>query len=132
MIGLHGLHQLEESISFFNWYVENEQQIPKSLLLTSIENGKTVINHPEYFALSSFAQLFFVTFIAFVFRQKEKTTKHLQIIYLLGISFFLVWHIVISYIAHSYAPIMVTCIGGLFLILYLAREIFVLNKSNDK
>ena len=55
MIGLHGLHQLEESISFFNWYVENEQQIPKSLLLTSIENGKTVINHPEYFALSSFA-----------------------------------------------------------------------------
>ena len=58
MIGLHGLHQLEESISFFQWYIDNESKIPNWLLITSIENGKTIINHPEYFILASFAQLF--------------------------------------------------------------------------
>ena len=130
MIGLHGLHQLEESISFFQWYIDNEDKIPNWLLITSIENGKTIINHPEYFILASFAQLLFLSLIAFLFRLKENSTKILQIIYLLGLTFFIVWHIIVSYIAHSYAPIMVTCIGGLYLILFWAKDIFKLSKNN--
>ena len=132
MIGLHGLHQLEESISFFQWYIDNEGKIPNWLLITSIENGKTIVNHPEYFIIASFTQLFFVSLIAFLFRLKENTTKVLQIIYLLGLTFFIIWHIIISYIAHSYAPIMVTCIGGLYLIFFWAKDIFKLNKNNGE
>ncbi len=43
--------------------------------------------------------------------------------YLSGLTFFLVWHIAASYAAHSYALIMVTCIGGLSLIPRWMREV---------
>ncbi len=43
--------------------------------------------------------------------------------YLSGLTFFLVWHIAASYAAHSCALIMVTCIGGLFLIPRWMREV---------
>jgi hypothetical protein len=128
IIGLHALHQLEESISFFQWYIEFANKIPKWLLIQNLENANTIVNHPEYFILASFAQLFFVSLIAFVFRHKEKITKYLIIIYLFGLSFFLVWHILISYVAHSYAPIMVTCFGGLYLIAVWVYKLF--NSSN--
>ena len=35
---------------------------------------------------------------------------------LAGLSFFLVWHILISYFTHSYWPVMVTCLMGVYLI----------------
>lgn len=128
MIGLHGLHQLEESISFFQWYIDNASKIPNWLLIQNLGNANKIINHPEFFILASIAQLSFVSLIAFIFRRKETTTKYLITIYLFGLSFFLVWHILSSYFAHSYAPIMVTCIGGLYLIPTWVKKIYKLSK----
>lgn len=116
IIGLHALHQLEESISLFQWYIDSANRLPKWLLITSLENAKKIILHPEYFILASAAQLLFVSLMAFAFKHKEMATKILLLVYLSVLSFFLIWHIVVSYLAHSYAPIMVTCIGGLYLI----------------
>ncbi len=128
VIGLHALHQLEESISFFQWYIDNAQLIPHWLLITSLDNAKTAITHPAYFIIASFGQLLFVSALAFLFRRNEKATKVLLFVYLGGLSFFLVWHILISYIAHSYAPIMVTCLGGIFLVPIWIARIIKLNK----
>ncbi len=116
IIGLHALHQLEESISFFQWYIENAPQIPQWLLILSIENAKTATIHPEYFIFATLGQLAFVSLLAFLFRHNEKVTMLLLYLYIAGLSFFLIWHILISYIAHSYAPIMVTCLAGIYLI----------------
>jgi hypothetical protein len=59
VIGLHALHQLEESISFFKWYIENAAKIPYCLLITSIDNAKTAITHPEYFIFASLGQPYY-------------------------------------------------------------------------
>lgn len=129
IIGLHALHQLEESISFFQWYIENATKIPKWLLITSTDNARIIITHPEYFILVSFGQLFFTTLLAFLFRHKEKATKLLLFIYISGLTFFLVWHILTSYLAHSYAPIMVTSIGGLYFTPIWMYKLFQLTKQ---
>ena len=116
IIGLHALHQLEESISFFQWYIDYAYKIPKWLLILNLNIAEMATSHREYFIVASVAQIFFVSLIAFIFRHKENMTKFLIFIYLLGLTFFFVWHILSSYFAQSYAPIMVTCLIGLYLI----------------
>lgn len=128
IIGLHALHQLEESISFFQWYIENATKIPNWLLITSTDNARTAITHPEYFVFATLGQLLFVSIVAFLYRHKEKATRILLLIYIVGLTFFLVWHILTSYIAHSYAPIMVTCLIGLYLIPIWVTKIIKLSK----
>jgi hypothetical protein len=59
VIGLHALHQLEESINFFQWYIENATKIPNCFLITSIDNAKTAITHPEYFIFASLGQPYY-------------------------------------------------------------------------
>jgi len=132
IIGLHALHQLEESISFFQWYIDYADKIPKCLLFLNLNIAKMATAHPEYFIIASVAQIFFVSLIAFIFRHKENTTKILIFIYLLGLTFFFVWHILASYFAHSYAPIMVTCLIGLYLIPVWAYKLFQLKKYRSE
>jgi len=132
IIGLHALHQLEESISFFQWYVDSANKIPKCLLILNVNIAEMATSHPEYFIIASVAQILFVSLIAFIFRHKENATKILIFIYLVGLTFFLVWHILASYFAHSYAPIMVTCLMGLYLIPVWAYKLFQLNNSARK
>ena len=131
IIGLHALHQLEESISFFQWYFDYADKIPKWLLIINLNIAKTIILHPEYFILASIGQLISVTLMAFIFRRKENMTKTLIFIYLLGLTFFLIWHILSSYFSHSYAPIMVTCLLGLYLIPNWIYKLFLLNKPDQ-
>jgi hypothetical protein len=130
IIGLHALHQLEESIGFFQWYIDYADKIPKWLLIINLNIAKKIILHPEYFIVASIGQLFFVTLVAFIFRRKENMTKVLIFIYLFGLAFFLIWHILSGYFAHSYAPIMVTCLLGLYLIPNWTYKMFLLNKPN--
>lgn len=127
MMLFHALHQIEESISFFGWYIDHASKIPDWLLITSIENAKTIVQHPEYFIVASFAQLFFVALIAFIARHDEHTTRIFQFLYLSGLTFFMVWHIIISYLAQSYAPIMVTSIGGLSFIYIWFKKMLIPN-----
>ncbi len=129
IIGLHALHQLEESISFFQWYIENATKIPQWLLILSIENAKTASMHPEYFIFATLGQLTVVSLLAFLFRHNEKVTMLLLYLYIVGLSFFLIWHILISYIAHSYAPIMVTCLLGIYFIPIWVAKIIKLSKN---
>ena len=128
IIGLHALHQLEESISFFQWYIDYADKIPKCLLILNLNIAEMAVSHPEYFIVASVGQIVFVSLIAFVFRHKENMTKILLVVYLLGLTFFLVWHILASYFAHSYAPIMVTCLIGLYLIPVWVYKLFRLMK----
>lgn len=130
IFGLHALHQLEESISFFQWYIDNSVNIPGWLLIINVENAKTFAAHPGYFILATFLQFLIVLIVAVLFRHKEKATVLSLYVYLIVLSFFLIWHILISYITHSYPPIMVTCIGGLFLIPVVACRIFRLSREN--
>jgi len=132
IIGLHALHQLEESISFFQWYIDSADKIPKCLLILNLKIAEMATSHREYFIASSLAQIFFVSLIAFIFRHKGNTTKILIFIYLLGLTFFFVWHILASYFAQSYAPIMVTCLIGLYLIPVWTYKLFQLNNSTQK
>ncbi len=128
-IGLHALHQIEEGISFFQWYLDNAANIPKWLLIQTADNATTIVNHPEYFVFATSAQLLFIIFVAFILRNKEKITKIALVTYILGLTFFLVWHIIISYLSHSYAPILITCIGGMYIIPYLFYKIYNLSKQ---
>ena len=132
IIGLHALHQLEESISFFQWYIDFADKIPKWLLIVDVNNAKMIVSHPEYFILASIAQIFFVSLIAFLFRHKETASKILIFIYLLGLTFFLVWHVLSSYFAHSYPPVMVTCLIGLYVIPYWLYKLIVLREPIRK
>lgn len=129
IIGLHALHQLEESIGFFQWYIDNADKIPKWLLIVSVEHAKKLVDYPSLFIIASFAQIFFVLLLAFIFRRNEKITKYLMLIYLLGLSYFFVWHILASYLAHSYAPVLVTCFIGFYLIPYWLYKLFNKDKS---
>jgi len=132
IIGLHALHQIEESIGFFQWYVDHADKIPKWLLILNVKIADLAISHPEYFVIASVAQILFVLLIAFIFRHKENMTKILIYIYLFGLSFFLIWHILSSYFAHSYAPIMVTCLTGMYLIPTWICKLFRLSNSTQK
>ena len=117
IMGLHALHQVEESISFWQWYIDFVDKIPSWLQLPRIsENAHLVNAHPEYFVWASIGQLTLVAVIAFLFRKSKKATKIALTLYLAGLSFFLVWHILISYFTHSYSPVMVTCLMGVYLI----------------
>jgi len=109
--------------------VDYVDEMPAWASIISLNNAKTLILHPEYFIFASIAQIFFASLLAFVFRHHEKITKILIFFYLLGLTFFLLWHIASSYIVHSYAPVMVTCLGGLFLIPVWMYELFQLSKS---
>ena len=132
IIGLHTLHQIEESINFFQWYVDNAHKIPDWLLIVNLSNANRLILHPAYFIFATIAQIFFVSLMAFIFRHNEKVTKTLIVLYLFGLAFFIVWHIITSYIAHSYAPVMVTCFGGLYLIPVWIYRIFKLGKTTTQ
>ncbi len=117
IIGLHTLHQLEESISFWQWYIDFVDKIPQWLQFSKIlESAHLANEHPEYFVGASVGQIAFVVLIAFLCRKNEKATRIALSVYLIGLSFFLVWHILISYFTHSYSPVMVTCLIGIYLI----------------
>ena len=117
IMGLHALHQVEESISFWQWYIDFVDKIPSWLQLPRIsENAHLVNAHPEYFVWASIGQVTVIAFIAFLCRKSEKATRIALGIYLAGLTFFLVWHILISYFTHSYSPVMVTCLIGVYLI----------------
>ena len=117
IMGLHALHQVEESISFWQWYIDFVDKIPSWLQLPRIsENAHLVNADPEYFVWASIGQLTLAAVIAFLFRKSEKATRIALILYLAGLSFFLVWHILISYFTHSYSPVMVTCLLGVYFI----------------
>ena len=68
IIGLHALHQMEESISFFQWYVDNFHKIPDWLLIIDPHNANRLVLHPEYFIFASIAQISFVTLVARIFK----------------------------------------------------------------
>ena len=115
IIGLHALHQVEESISFWQWYIDFVDKIPEWLKVSRIlENAHLANAHTEYFVWASVGQLSFVALIAFLCRKSEKATRIALGLYLAGLSFFLVWHILISYFTHSYSPVMVTCLIGIY------------------
>ena len=117
IMGLHALHQVEESISFWQWYIDFVDKIPSWLQLPRISENAYLVNaHPEYFVWASIGQLTLVAVIAFLFRKNEKATRTALTLYLAGLSFFLVWHILISYFTHSYSLVMVTCLMGVYLI----------------
>ena len=117
IMGLHALHQIEESISFWQWYIDFVDKIPEWLKVSRIlENAHLANANPEYFVWASVGQLSFVALIAFLCRKSEKATRIALGLYLAGLSFFLVWHILISYFTHSYSPVMVTCLMGIYLI----------------
>lgn len=114
---LHALHQVEESISFWQWYIDFVDKIPSWFQLPRIsENAHLVNADSEYFVWASIGQLTLAAVIAFLFRKSEKATRIALILYLAGLSFFLVWHILISYFTHSYSPVMVTCLMGVYFI----------------
>ena len=116
-MGLHALHQVEESISFWQWYIDSVDKIPSWLQLPRIsENAHLANAHPEYFIGASIGQLALVALVAFLCRRSEKATRIALGVYLIGLSFFLIWHILISYFTHSYSPVMVTCFIGVYLI----------------
>ena len=117
IMGLHALHQVEESISFWQWYINFSHKIPTWLQLPRVsENALLANDHPEYFVGVSIGQLALVALVALLCRKSEKTTRITLGIYLIGLSFFLVWHILVSYFTHSYSPVMVTCLIGVYLI----------------
>ena len=117
IMGLHALHQVEESISFWQWYINFSHKIPTWLQLPRVsENALLANDHPEYFVGVSIGQLALVALVALLCRKSEKTTRIALGIYLIGLSFFLVWHILVSYFTHSYSPVMVTCLIGVYLI----------------
>ena len=117
IMGLHALHQVEESISFWQWYINFSHKIPTWLQLPRVsENALLANDHPEYFVGVSIGQLALVALVALLCRKSEKTTRIALGIYLIGLSFFLVWHILVSYFTHSYSPVMVTCLIGIYLI----------------
>ena len=125
IIGLHALHQVEESISFWQWYIDFVDKIPQWLQLPRIaENAHLANEHPEYFIGASIGQLTLVAVFAFLCRKSEKATRIALGIYLAGLTFFLVWHILISYFTHSYSPVMVTCFIGVYLIPRWGYQLF--------
>ena len=125
IMGLHALHQVEESISFWQWYIDFVDKIPQWLQLPRIaENAHLANEHPEYFVWASIGQIAVVVLIAFLCRKSEKATRIALGIYLAGLTFFLVWHILISYFTHSYSPVMVTCFIGVYLIPRWGYQLF--------
>ena len=113
-IGLHALHQIEEGISFFSWYADHAALMPGWIRIISASRAETWAQHPDLFALVSAGQIIAVSTLAMLFRRNEAATRFLLLLYLLGITFFFGWHILSAYLAHAYAPIMVTSIGGFF------------------
>ena len=125
IMGLHALHQVEESISFWQWYINFSHKIPTWLQLPRVsENALLANDHPEYFVGVSIGQLALVALVALLCRKSEKTTRIALGIYLIGLSFFLVWHILVSYFTHSYSPVMVTCLIGVYLIPKWGYQLF--------
>ena len=125
IMGLHALHQVEESISFWQWYIDFVDKVPQWLQLPRIaENAHLANEHPEYFIGASIGQLTLVAVFAFLCRKSEKATRIALGIYLAGLTFFLVWHILISYFTHSYSPVMVTCLIGVYLISKWGYQLF--------
>ena len=124
IMGLHALHQVEESISFWQWYINFSHKIPTWLQLPRVsENALLANDHPEYFVGASIGQLALVSLVAFLCRRSEKATRIALGIYLMGLSFFLIWHILISYFTHSYSPVMITCLMGVYLIPKWAKKV---------
>lgn len=130
VFGLHALHQLEESISFFDWYVQYAEKMGSWAIL-DVNMAKLAIAHPAYFVFATLAQLLFVSTLAFLFRKNEKATKWLVFCYIIGLNFFLIWHIGAAYVVHSYAPIMVTCLMGLYLTPVWIYRLFHINNTSQ-
>jgi len=110
IIGLHALHQLEESISFFQWYIDCADKIPKSLLILNLNIAEMAVSHPEYFIVASVGQIVFVSLIAFVFRHKENITKLLIFMYHLGLTFFFS----LAYLSKLFCPLIRSNNGYLY------------------
>ena len=91
IMGLHALHQVEESISFWQWYINFSHKIPTWLQLPRVsENALLANDHPEYFIGASIGQLVLVALVAFLCRKSKKATRIALGGYLAGLSFFLV------------------------------------------
>ena len=72
-MGLHALHQLEESISFWQWYIDFVDKIPSWLQLSRVlESAHLTVAHPEYFIGASIGQLALVALIAFCAERVKK------------------------------------------------------------
>ena len=131
MIGLHALHQIEESISFFKWEMEQIGKVPDWLII-NLKLLKWVGEYKQSnFFISSFFQIFIISFIAWIFRKNIKITKRLMLLYLTGLFIVFCYHILASIVAESPAPVMVTCIGGLYSIPFLASRVLNFNRSKD-
>jgi len=126
VFGMHILHQLEESISFFKWYVQYADKMGRWAIL-DLKIANLAIAHPLYFVFASLGQFLVVSILAFLFRKNEQAMKWLVFTYIIGLNFFLIWHIGASYIVHSYAPIMVTCLMGLY---FTPKWLYLLFKNS--
>lgn len=111
---MHVIHQVEESISFFDWYVVNLDKMGNWAILDE-RIANLAIEHPTYFVYASLGQFLFVSVLAFLMHHSERAMKWLVFAYIIGLNLFLIWHIGACYVAHSYAPIMVTCLIGVYL-----------------
>lgn len=81
IMGLHALHQVEESISFWQWYIDFVDKIPQWLQLPRIaENAHLANEHPEYFIGASIGQLVLVVVIAF-YVERAKKLQELLLVY---------------------------------------------------
>ncbi|MGT2893660.1 HXXEE domain-containing protein [Streptococcus downei] len=121
---IHFLHQIEESLSFFNWYNYHYSNLGSwAILPASIT--KLVIKHPNYFILASFLQFLLIFTLAFISKHYKNGLKSFSTLYIIGLDFFLIWHILSCYNPHIYPPVMVTCILGLF---YTPKWIYSLYK----
>ena len=86
IIGLHALHQIEESISFFHWELAHVGKIPDWLLFNLKLLDVVGDYQQQNFFVSSFFQILITSTIAFAFRKNLKITKILirQILWQLG------------------------------------------------
>ncbi|VTS19905.1 HXXEE domain-containing protein [Streptococcus dysgalactiae] len=122
---LHVLHQIEESLSFFNWYYSHHSDFGIFAILPR-EISKVAIQQPYYFIIGSCLQFIFTLILAFISLKRKKDLKLVSYLYIIGLDFFLIWHIISCYQPHLYPPIMTTCILGLF---YTLKWLYSLNQN---
>ena len=128
IIGLHALHQIEESISFFHWELAHVGNIPDWLLFNLKLLDVVGDYQQQNFFVSSFFQILITSTIVFAFRKNLKITKILMVVYLCLLRLVFSFHILQSIVAQSVAPVMVTCIGGLYILPFIFSNVINLKK----
>jgi hypothetical protein len=122
IIGLHALHQIEESMGFFRWVYVHIDELPKWVTF-NLKAFTLGMEKPVYFLIASLGQLFLTSFIAYYFRKRLRITRLLMLSYLIVLAIVFIWHIAGSIAVQSPAPVMVTCLGGLYLIPFLVARV---------